>query len=66
MSSAYSIRTTIEIAVAVLLIFGVIYEDRIAEFEEKLIRKIKRIFFRNNKVINLNKKRPPNNEFKAV
>ncbi len=66
MSDMNFIRSFIEIAIAVLLVFGVIYEDKVADFEERVIIRFKRLLHRRCKVINLKENRPQNNKFKAV
>lgn len=66
MTNEYSVRTAIEILIAALLIIGVIYEGRIAEWEEKLLRKIRRRFFRKSNIIPFNAKRSPRDESRAI
>ena len=66
MSDMNFIRSFIEIGIAVLLVFGVIYEDKVADFEEKISIALKRAIRRKCKIINLKENRPQNNKFKAV
>ena len=66
MSDMNFIRSFIEIGIAVLLVFGVICEDKVADFEEKISIAFKRAIRRKCKIINLKENRPQNNKFKAV
>lgn len=50
MTTAFAIRTIIEIAAVLFVIFGVLYEQKFIDFEDKMIRMIaKRIYIRKRK-----------------
>ena len=44
MSTAHTIQTLFEIAVAAFIIYGLIFEERFAETEKKVVASIKRFF----------------------
>ena len=66
MTNEYTVRSAIEILIAILLVVGVIYEGRIAEWEKKLARTIRRRFFRKDNVIPFDPKRSPRDESRAI
>ena len=50
MTTAFAIRTLIEIAAVLFVIFGVLHEQKFIDFEDKVIRFIaKRIYLRKRK-----------------
>lgn len=50
MTTAFAIRTLIEIAAVLFVIFGVLHEQKFIDFEDKVIRFIaKRIYIRKRK-----------------
>ena len=46
MSGAFAFTTMIEILVAVFLIWGLFFEDKLVKFEDKLWHKVKYMIFR--------------------
>ena len=66
MTNEYTVRSAIEILIAILLVVGVIYEGRIAEWEAKIAKKIRRRFFRKDNVIPFDPKRSPRDESRAI
>ncbi len=66
MTNEYAIRTTIEILIAILLVIGFIYEKNIAEWEQKIIKKIRRRFFHKSNIIPFDAKRSPRDESRAI
>lgn len=42
MSTAFAIRTIIELAAILFVIYGVLHEQKFIDFEDKIIKKIKR------------------------
>ena len=50
MTTAFAIRTLIEIAAVLFVIFGVLHEQKFIDFEDKIIRFVaKRIYLRKRK-----------------
>lgn len=66
MTNEYTVRSAIEILIAILLVVGVIYEGKIAEWEKKLAKTIRRRFFRKDNVIPFDPKRSPRDESRAI
>ena len=44
MSTAFAIRTIIELAAILFIIYGVLHEQKFIDFEDKIIRAAKRYF----------------------
>ncbi len=44
MTSAFALQATFEIVFVILLIIGLIFEDKVADFEQSVFRRIKRAF----------------------
>lgn len=66
MTTEYTIRTVLEILTAVALTVGLIFEDRVAAWEQNMLKKLRRRLFPKRNIIHLDRKRSPRDESRAI